>query len=224
MNKKLIVTLFSVFLLFSNCNFLLPQDSDRVFLPKSTMLKKGSWALTFELGTIFGTKNSYIEAYNFTLKKHISDDFAIRLSLGTYISKAEGNDNEFNPYINSNRDYSINTDYYNFLSSVNFQYFLVKEGATKVFFSLGPYGDYTYQKNLSYDSLKSEDWNLGLFGSVGAELFFFKNFSFIGEYIMKATYGKHVYKYIRSSESTFVDDKVYSTTFNTFRIGFSLYF
>lgn len=226
MNKKCCVTIILFFLFISQCNFLFSQDSDRIFLPKKTMLKKGNWALTYELGRMFGYVSNNFEAYTFTIKKHISDNLAIRLSLGSTLTNIDRDTKYTNhyTYFDSTRSFNETSTYFDFQSSLNFQYYVNPNSKIKVFISLGPYAEYIYQKNSNFNFDLSEQWALGLFGSIGSELFLFDNVSIIGEYVLKGTYGKSKYKYDNPDFQNYRYDYVYKLNYNTARLGFSFYF
>lgn len=200
------------------------QDSDRVFMPKNTMLQKGKWALVFELGTIWGGNSSMFEAYALTAKKHLSDNLAVRLTFGFDMSKSSGKGNSDYPIYENKLTYNNDTKYYYIESSLNLQYYILKNDITKFFFSVGPYCHYSNSERYSSDTSKYEKWNAGLFGSVGTEVFLFKNISFIGEYILKATYGKSVQKDKMSGYNIYSDNENFDITMKTIRIGMSVYF
>lgn len=216
------VLLLILFLTLSESTF--SQDSNRVFLPENTMIKKGNCAIVFEIGTMFSNYNTYFEAYNFTIKKHISDRLALRLNIGFNIfeNKGEGNSKTIYSYVPNTYETKSNT--YRIISSVNFQYFLTKNNITKLFVSTGPYGEYNYNKMYAQDSIKSEELYLGLVSSIGAEIFLLNNLSFIGEYLLKINYNKVTQKYNVSLNEDYVKFDGFEATFNTLRFGLSVYF
>jgi hypothetical protein len=226
MTKKFTVILILLSILFLQNSFLYSQDSDRVFLPKNTMLKKGNWALTYELGRMFGYGTDNFEAYTFTGKKHLSDNLAIRLTVGSTLTFSNG-DSKYTDYYNyfdSIRHFSTKSKYLDFQTSLNFQYYFNPASKIKLFISLGPYAEYNYTKHTDNDTYINEQWAIGLFGSLGSEIFLFENVSVIGEYVLKGTYGKSMNKYIDYHYENYSYESVYKLNFNTARLGFSFYF
>ena len=226
MNKKLFVILILLFLILLQSDFLFSQDSDRVFLPNKTFLKKGNWAFTYELGRMFTYGSNNFEAYTFTIKKHITDNLAIRLSLGSTLMFSDGDTKytEYYTYFASTIGLSSNSKYFDFQSSLNFQYFINPDSKIKLFISLGPYAEYNYTRHTNGEFYLTEQWGAGLFGSIGSEIFLFKNVSIIGEYVLKGTYGKSKYKYNIPGSEKYSYESVYNLNFNTARLGFSVYF
>ena len=227
MNKKCCVTLILAFLFFSQCNFLISQDSGKVTLPNESMLKKGNWAIIFEAGTIFGSSN-FFESFNLTAKKHFSDCFALRLSAGVSINESNGPENISNlssGNFPASSNLSKSTD--GFITTLNFQYFLSVNHKIKPFLSFGPYAAYSYSRqNSSSYIYKSDEWAAGFFSSFGVEMFILDNISIIGEYIMKGTYGKKLYKSIDLYDALedYSYSSVYKLEFKNARLGFSVYF
>jgi hypothetical protein len=220
---KLIISSLALFILTTNISF--SQDTTFIAFPKESALKKGNYALVFELGTIFRS-SGFFEAFTLTAKKHLTDNLALRFSFGGNMS--EGNGDQKN---NDNQGFDITRSaedhYYSLQTSINFQYFIKLNSKIKPFFSLGPYGEYEYSGYLySYDYVKDEIWGVGIFASFGLEMFIMDNVSLIGEYILKATYGKSLFKsddpnYINSSYRGLTEYKI---RLNTARLGFSVYF
>ncbi len=147
--KFLLVYSFLVlFLLTSNISF--SQDTTFIVFPNESALKKGNYALVFELGTIFGYSN-FFEAYTLTIKNHLSDNIAVRLSFGIKYSKYSGNEQvtKDQEIISTS---GFNSPYYSFQSSLNLQYFPTIKTFIKPFISLGPYAEYYLNEssNLSH--------------------------------------------------------------------------
>ena len=214
-------------LFFLTTNISFSQDTTFILFPKESALKKGNYALVFELGTIFGNSN-FFEAFSLTAKKHLSDKLALRVSFGGnfYAVKGNGDNYEYRLFNRSFEDYSDN-----FQTTINFQYFLNINSKIKPFVSIGPYAEYSYSGTSSkehYD--KSETWRIGLFASLGTEMFITDNISLIGEYILRSTYGIHSSKYFNIDINNFINgysyeyNKEYRFSFNSARIGFSVYF
>ena len=224
MNIKLTVILTFCCAFFLHSNFLFSQDSDQVNPVKESMLKKGIWAIVFELGTY----NNFFEAFSLTAKIHLSDRFALRLSAGTNIVETDGNSEYVDPYIqNSPHYYQLNNHDYSFQTTLNLQYFLSLNHKIKPFISVGPYANYSYNGYINnYEYRKIEEWGIGFFSSFGVEMFILDNISLIGEYVIRGTYGKNLSKQSESSSGyyNYSYSSEYKLNFKTARLGFSVYF
>ena len=227
--KSIFPVFFIVFIIFSKSNIVFSQDSSSVIFPKECALKKGNYALVFELSTAFGFSN-FFEPFTLTAKKHLSDNLAVRLSFGANYSKLTGDEQKL---VFDNKLLSlayINPSYF-FQTSINLQYFPSVKTIVKPFISLGPLAEYTYSEaSHTTDYQKSESWGIGLFSSFGLEIFPFANVSFIGEYIFKATWGKSLSKQISYDSNSNIQQETYNylkrvdIKFKTARMGFSVYF
>ncbi len=155
-----------------------------------------------------------------TVKKHISDNFALRFGVGGDIRDETGETSTGSGEMN----YSQNRTY-NFIATLNFQYFLSSGSKIKPFVSAGPYCEYLYNLSSS-GAFKIEEWGAGIFASFGVEMFIIDNVSLIGEYIFKATAGKRYNKRFNTvyGPEGYSYTTVYKTTFKTARLGFSVYF
>jgi hypothetical protein len=233
MKIKCVLVISSLILFILTTNISFSQDTTFILFPKENALKKGNYALVFELGTIFGY-SSFFEAYTLTVKKHLSENLATRLSLGFNYSEKSGIMQETN-YQGEVSNLEYNNPNYSFQISINLQCFLTVRPLVKPFVSFGPYAEYYYREssNISVnisDKEKMESWGLGLFGSFGLEVFAFKNISFIGEYILKATLGKSIDKRTikdlnnGNAEESYNHSTDFNFKINTARMGFSVYF
>ena len=225
--KKIHLILFSFFTVFSIINNLYSQDTIVFNLHKEPELKKGEYALVFELGTIFGYSN-FFEAFSLTAKKHLRDDLALRFSVGFNMDEQNGDAKDIDESGNVLRNTVYNHNYL-LQTSVNVQYFITISSKIKPFVSIGPYAEYTYynSSDVTYAS-KHEEWGIGAFASFGLEMFIMDNISLIGEYVIKATYGKNLYKNWTMDNSNVNESYSYFTEYkiklNTARLGFSVYF
>ena len=221
----LVFSFLVLFILTTNISF--SQDTSFIVFPKESALKKGNYALVFELGTIFGNSN-FFEAFSLTAKKHLSDKLALRFSFGGNFSAVKGNGDNYE-YEIFNRSFDDYSD--DFQATINFQYFLNINSKVKPFVSVGPYAEYSYSGNFTKEQYdKSETWRIGLFASLGTEMFITDNISLIGEYVLRSTYGIHSSKYFIIDNNNFISsysyvyNKEYRLIFNSARIGFSVYF
>jgi hypothetical protein len=201
------------------------QDTTFIVFPKESALKKGNYALVFELGTMFGYPG-FFEAFTLTAKKHLADNLAIRLSFGGNMFLKNGDEKSYDESGNivsasaQNYDYTIET-------SINLQYYIVINHKIKPFVTFGPYTTYSFNGSSHYNySNITEQWGVGIFSSFGLEMFIMDNISLIGEYVLKATYGKSLYKNRNNNNNK--ENYTYFNEFriklNTARLGFSVYF
>jgi len=213
---KVFVLALIFFIIYSFKVF--PQDSVKVNSFEDSPVKKGSWAIVFELGTLLrGNSNSSpesIEGYHLLLKYQISKISAIRFNLG--FNGVSDKEVLFDSYDNKS---------YNIQSSINIQIFISQKYFAKPFLSIGPYFNQNYTKyrvsNNVYNNYNF--WDIGLMSTIGAEVFIYKSVGIIGEYILKATIGKRytINTDEYEGESDYNRNKVRA---NTTRFGVSFYF
>ena len=221
-NRKFI---FLLFLLFICSNTLLfPQDTCQSIYYRDENLKKGNWAVVFELGSmLWGSNYNYnstttqkTENYYFLLKYQTGEKTAVRLGMNF-----EGSSREFHDdrpgYLSSE-----NYDKFFIGAGVNFQYFFTKKYFAKPFISAGPFYDINLYKN---KRSKEYNWNLGLDFTIGTEMFVYKSIGIIAEYVMRTSIEKNHNEYV-SSINKIIENTGYRwrNTANTSRIGVSFYF
>jgi hypothetical protein len=219
---KVFIFLFIIFFLSSGKAFL--QDTLKTNQFADSPLKKGSWAMAFELGTLLwgdlGYYSEYvhkIENYNFLIKYHLSEKTAVRVNFA-FIS---GSHNIIEYYTDDKYKYV------KFGINANIQYFLTDKYFAKPFLSIGPYYNLVYNKSdyNNFSISKTNNWDAGIMFTFGIELFVYKNIGLIGEHIIKGTIGnKHSYN--NNTENGILDNDIYifKVRANSSRIGFSLYF
>jgi hypothetical protein len=219
---KVFIFLLIVFFVLSGKVY--SQDTLNANRFTDSPLKKGSWAIVFELGTLlwgdlgYYTVNTHkIENYNFLIKYHLSKKTAIRFNF------------MFKNISNNRLDYYQEDDYkyFKFGVNANIQYFLVDKYFAKPFLSIGPYYSRSYEKS-SYNNSSNytnNNWDAGVMFTFGVELFVYKNIGMIGEHVIQGTIGnKHSYG--SNTFDGFFDNDIYiyKIRANSSRIGFSLYF
>jgi hypothetical protein len=221
-NRKFV---FLLFLLFICTNTLLfSQDTCQLNFYKDENLKKGNWAVVFELGSmLWGSNYNYnskitqkTENYYFLLKYQTGEKTAIRLGVNF-----EGNSSE---YYDDDPNYHHSSNYNEFFigAGVNLQYYITKKYFAKPFISVGPF----YDINLFKDySSKYYNWNLGLDITFGAEMFVYKSVGIIAEYVMRTSLEKNHSEYV-SSVNNMIENTNYRwrNTANTSRLGVTFYF
>jgi hypothetical protein len=216
---KVFIFLFCITFLLSG--ELISQDTLKTNQFTDSPLKKGNWAIVFELGTVLwgsGGSLQNIEKYNFLVKYHIGEKTALRLNIT--LNGDSQNDN-----LNNDFDKKL----FDILTDINVQYFLTKKYFAKPFFSIGPYYYQHYVKrsyqNSGFSNYEISNWDVGFVMTFGTEMILFKNISLIAEYIFRGSVGKRnvVSDYIDepSTERDFVVEKFRA---NSSRIGFSFYF
>jgi outer membrane protein W len=221
--------LFIALVIILQTNFAFPQDSTKSKCSDEfTALKKGNFAINFELGYQFFRNNSplnntYSDSYYeliLSAKLHLTDRLALRISGGTDISSGRG---EYDGQITNSDEINDN---YSFNTSVNLQYFLSQKSKVKPFFSGGIYGNYIYYLDNTYGWNKRKSWSIGPIVTFGVEMFVLDNMSFIGEYVMKATMGKSYREEWSSIGSNYYYKSIteYKLDFKSFRAGLSVYF
>jgi hypothetical protein len=224
--KNILPVYITFFIICSSLNNVFSQDTTFIVMPKESALKKGNYALVFEAGTIFGS-SGFFEAFTLTAKKHLTDKLAIRLSISGNMLEGNGDEKGYDNFGGVLRGADENHQY-TFSSSINFQYFPDINSKIKPFTSIGPYAEYSYYGYFRpvYGD-KQEEWGIGIFASCGLEMFIMDNISLIGEYIIKATYGKRLEKNWVSDNGFFEGYRYftqYKVKLNTARLGFSVYF
>jgi hypothetical protein len=217
-NRKFV---FLLFLLFICTNTLLfPQDTCQSTFYKDENLKKGNWAVVFELGSmLWGSNYNYnntitqkTENYYFLLKYQTGEKTAVRLGVNFEGRSRDYHDDRINfPYSESYSEFFMG-------AGVNFQYYITKKYFAKPFISAGPFYDINLYKT---NSSKNYNWNLGIDITIGTEIFVYKNIGIIAEYVMRTSLEKN-----HREESNMIENTSYRwrNTANTSRLGATFYF
>jgi hypothetical protein len=194
------------------------QNKENPGAEGSNFLKKGNFAVMFELGKLID-RSTFFEGYNISTKYHIVDNTALRFNFNI----GEGNIDDDGPI----SDYSELSSYDIEINLCMQQYFK-KNTFVNPFITLG----ILYAKNHenltrgNIDFLRwNDEWSIGVGASMGAEIFIYNNVSIIGEFIFKGTYKKSRFRLIyNNSIQLDSEEKTYSFSANTARLGFSVYF
>jgi len=218
-NLKFILFLLILFLFNS---LVLSQDSIQNSYENNPNLKKGNWAVVFELGTVlFGNINyrydnstpQKFESYFFLLKYQKSEKTAFRLgiNIGGYSY------NRSYDYW----EYSDNRESIFVGAGINMQYFITKKYFAKPFVSVGPF----YCINIeNYSDNKNHTWNVGLDVTFGAEIFVYKGIGVIAEYLLRTSFEKNYSSFTSKSLNYEYNDYRWRNSANTSRLGVSFYF
>jgi hypothetical protein len=205
-----------LFFLIITSSELLSQTIDSTVLNKySSEIKKGDFAVTFDVGTIFGS-SSRIESYTLSGKYHLSDKLSLRLEVSE------------NAVEETSSDAIIGYNSHNYSHNIvlNMQYYFSKSRKIKGFLSAGPVYSYSGYGDQSQNYAENRyNWGLGLFASLGAEYFIIDNVSLSGEYVAKATLGKDHDQFMNDGGvlTEYVFD-VKTLKANTIRFGLCVYF
>jgi outer membrane protein W len=215
-----------------NASFAFTQDSTKSKSSEEfTALKKGNYAIYLEFGSLLFKTGNNSSDYDLllTVKYHLTDKTALRVSGGTNIEHQTGIYNRFENWTYGNSTEKGNNSSFN--TTVNLQHFLTLKSKVKPFFSLGVYANYHYSlNNNSYYYRKTEEWGIGPFASFGAEIFVLDNISIIGEYIMKGTAGKRYNRFLQLDNNNYITSEnyeyltVYNLDLKSFKAGLSIYF
>lgn len=221
-NKLKFIFILFIFLLFNS--FIYPQDSIQNSYENNPNLKKGNWAVVFELGSmLWGSNYSYNntirqsnENYYFLVKYQSGEKTAVRLGMNFQgLSNELHDDNPNNPYSSKYREFFMG-------AGINLQYFITKKYFAKPFISAGPFFDINLYEN---SDSRNYNWNLGLDITFGAEMFVYKGVGIIAEYVMRSSFEKNHREYV-STVANPIDKTKYRwrNEANTCRLGATLYF
>jgi len=200
------------------------QDTIQNNYDKNPNLKKGNWAVVFELGSMLwgnnysynSTVNQKAENYYFLVKYQTGEKTAVRLGVNF-----RGNSSE---YHDDNPAYLYSSNYDEFFAGagINLQYYITKKYFAKPFVSAGPFFDINLSE--SKDS-RYYNWNLGLDLTFGAEVFVYKGIGIIAEYVMRTSFEKSHSEYAESVATLTNNTKYrWRNEANTSRLGVTFYF
>jgi hypothetical protein len=196
--------------------------SQNVDIPKTesdSFLKKGNFAVMFELGKLISRTSSF-EGYDIATKYHIADYSAIRFSF--LFSEGDLIDNTS---ISNYETYSS----YSYEMNLSIQQYFKHQSLVNPFLAFGVIFSQNYHYKTADNNNYSDwlnEWNLGLSASIGTEVFIYNNVAVTGEYLIKAVYNKYREQDFSHSNSYFfsADEKTFKFSGNTARLGFSVYF
>lgn len=205
------LTAIFVFLISINLYSQVKDSSE--FTKLDVQIEKGDFAITLNVGTIFGSSTNLI-SYGFVSKYHISDKNAIRFELSYAGEESKGSDNDIYSKYNNYSRHDVNV-------IINIQHYFTILKKIKSFFSAGPVITYTRDmaQEMSYYHNRYE-WGVGLFATIGAEIFIYNKISLAGEYTASGTIGKR--KNTSSFEST-QESTIYRIRANSIRFGLCVY-
>lgn len=226
--------LFPFALIFLTIVNLHAQEAE----PKSENgLKAGSWSLQFSI-----TNNFRLSSFEGTLisaKKHFSDKKALRFGLtlsgNTLNSNEEIEDFRADTLANKN-DNTDESDNFSFGFNTHFLYYPAPTNTVNIYWGVGPSfsialstkeSSRTASENQSQTSEKRTSISVGVSSALGVEWFVSKNFSFIAEYGLQASY--LYFKGEKSSESSSVrtditNRKEFRVNRDSVKFGLSVYF
>ena len=190
-------------------------------------LFKGAWALQFQVdGLINNIRLSDFQGTGISIKKHITNESAIRLglSIGTTIATADedtySSDTTYQTRTTDDHRYNltIRTQYLNYITS---------SSDVKVYLGIGPQINYQWSK-------RENDWSnnwakyysiaLGLSGAVGAEIFISNYISVHAESGTSVEYRWEKEKYTVSTGIREIKKKYFIFSPSSVKLGISLYF
>ncbi len=230
MKKIGLVILFSFSLVVFSIDISFSQDTNRI---NYNCLADKKWSLVFEVGTIFGGNyGSNYKSFLLTGKYHLDKSNAVRLFIGTYGNKSDGEVSGISSYSNMIENSTKNFDLEGGLQYVRY---LNADSKVKVYFCFGPYVKYNYHYSYGeemnvyeYDERIDDTWGIGCSASLGAEYFILDNISLVGEYSANGTIGKSQSTFNYLSVNGFhyvrIDTDKSEFEFNKMRLGFSVYF
>ncbi len=230
MKKIFLVILFSFPIIVFSKGITFSQDTNRI---NYNCLGDKKWSLVFEAGTIFGSNNSSnYKSFLLTGKYHLDKSNAVRLFIGTYGNKSEGDVSGISSY-----DYLMDkySNSFNLEGGLQYVRYLNADSKVKVYFCLGPYVKYNYYQYYresmnghEYDETIDETWGIGCSASLGVEYFILDNISLVGEYSANGTIGKSqsIQNYLSEYGIQFlrINKDKSEFEFNKMRLGFSVYF
>jgi len=157
---------------------------------KENSLKKGKWALQFQIDNNFHL--SSFQGSTLSLKKHTSDTRALRLGLSVQF---EYNDGQLDRPLYGPGNSPGNREFINHSYKLDLQklYYVNSSAAVNLFFGIGPTASYNYSKDerdtrnddnsfVDYWSYKSSGYSAGVAGIIGVEWFASKDISLLAEY------------------------------------------
>lgn len=210
---------------------------------KENSLKKGKWALQFEVGRNFDVRG--FQGQTLSIKNHTADNRAFRLGITVALEVGDGETKRLD---GGDGRRPSNTDFNSRRFDLNLQKIFYTDITAPVnaFYGIGAavafaHSKNTYARSYSYDTTTensyqtsvSDSWSVGMSGIFGAEWFFAENMSLLGEYSTVINYGSETRKeeYRRVVNGTEIDSNSYEDKRNTVRIsssrvnlGLSFYF
>jgi len=230
MKKIGLVILFSFSLAVFSNGISFSQDTNRI---NYNCLADKKWSLIFEAGTIFGGNyGSNYKSFLLTGKYHFDKSNAVRLFIGTYGNKSEGEVSGISSYGSVIEKSSKN---FNLEGGLQYVRYLNADSKVKVYFCFGPYVKYNYYYSYreamngnEYDERIDVTWGIGCSASLGVEYFVLDNISLVGEYSANGTIGKSQSTHNNPSyygiQYLSIDADKSEFEFNKMRLGFSVYF
>ena len=231
MKKIGLVILFSFSLAVFSNGISFSQDTNRI---NYNCLADKKWSLIFEAGTIFGGNyGSSYKSFLLTGKYHFDKSNAVRLFIGTYGNKSDGEESGISSSSSNVNENS--SKYFNLEGGLQYVRYLNADSKVKVYFCFGPYVkynyEYSYREEMSgydYNENVDDTWGIGCSASLGVEYFILDNISLVGEYSANGTIGKLHSTYNHFSvygiQYRRIDMDKSEFEFNKMRLGFSVYF
>jgi len=217
MKKLLLIHIYLFLIIFVQNSSAQLTDSN--ILNDNEFVKNNKFAVVFELGSIVGS-SSIFERYNLLAKYHMCENFAVRS--GFDYGKSLNEPNYENP--------SVYTDFstYSYDVYADLQYYLTKKTFVQPFVTVGSIysKDHYYSMKDNKDELfYYDEWHLGITASLGTEIFLKNNVSLIAEYIAKCSYVSELRERVSNG---YLDYRAklrnIKFSYNTARVGFSVYF
>ncbi len=213
---------FAIMFLILCCSTSFSQTPQSDSLKPKNSLEKGAWAVQFGIGKNFTLTN--FAGASFTIKRHFSKNFGLRLGFGTNLSDESGSYFDTNAVIAQNE---INHTFFNF--NLLILYYINPSKEFNIYFSAGPTLGYGFERSSTTSGVNfvNQTYKLNSFGGeagLGAEYFISRSFSVFGEYSVSLNNEKN---YIYSNGPGFDVSLKQSATrfyFNNVRFGLSVYF
>ena len=210
---------------------------------KENSLKKGKWALQFEVDREFDL--SGFQGQTLSVKKHTADNRAYRLGLTVYLDVGDG---ETLTIYDDTTQRPRNSDRNSKRLDINLQriHYTDISAPVNLFYGFGAAASFSHGKfednshfvidtitfNDHYKSV-SDSWSAGVSGIFGAEWFFGKTMSLLGEYSTTVSYGGNTRKtesrqyqegFTVSSRNSEDKSNSFKISASTVKFGLSIYF
>lgn len=191
--KKILLCTF-VLLLF-NSSFLQSQTKPK---GRENSLKAGNWALMFGIDQNF--KLTSLNGFTLSIKKHMSDNHALRLGLSVNYDNEDGTNNLAKDTNISESDRTGNS--YSIALYPSYYIYIAPKADVNFYVGLGLFGKYSKSKsdyvhyynhrteNYEDESTGSESIGYGINTNLGVEFFPIKSFSIFAEYSLSFGYSK----------------------------------
>ena len=178
-----ILTLFLIVTQFAGFN-------TQVLQAKENSLKKGKWALQFEIDSNFELRS--FQGSTLSIKKHTADNRAYRLGLSFQFEISDG-DLARPPYGPGNSPGDKDLIQQSYRLDLQKIYYADNSDAINLFFGLGPTVQYYYLNDkrdirndddsyVNYEHNKNSAFYAGALGIIGVEWFVNKDISLLAEY------------------------------------------